>query len=58
MSKATTFTPEQLEIARLERNRRLREWRKANPDKVKAANIRTMLNSAEKRKATKTGGNL
>lgn len=58
MSKATTFTPEQLEIARLERNRRLREWRKANPDKVKAANIRTMLNSAEKRKATKTGGKL
>lgn len=56
MSKETTFTPEQLEIARLERNRRLREWRKANPDKVKAANIRTMLNSAEKRKATKTGG--
>lgn len=58
MSKETTFTPEQLEIARLERNRRLREWRKANPDKVKAANIRTMLNSAEKRKATKTGGKL
>ena len=51
MSKATTFTPEQLEIARLERNRRLREWRKANPDKVKAQEIRSLLRAAEKRAA-------
>lgn len=51
MSKATTFTPEQLEIARLERNRKLREWRKANPDKVKAQEIRSLLRAAEKRAA-------
>lgn len=50
-NKLSTFTPEQLETARIERNRKLREWRKANPDKVKAQEIRSLLRAAEKRAA-------
>lgn len=50
-NKLSAFTPEQLETARIERNRKLREWRKANPDKVKAQEIRSLLRAAEKRAA-------
>ena len=47
MSKNTEFTPEQLEMARQARNAKLKAWRKANPEKVKAAQIRHFLKVAQ-----------
>ena len=43
----TTFTAEELELARKARNRAHREWAKRNPDKVRANHIRHWLRKAQ-----------
>lgn len=45
------------EIARLERNRYQREYRKRNPDKIKAANDRYWAKKAEERAKNEAGNN-
>lgn len=46
--KKQDYTPEQLEEAKAARKEYAREWRKQNPEKVKAAQMRFYLKQAEK----------
>ncbi|MDI6535164.1 hypothetical protein [Bacillus mycoides] len=49
MNEAVRLTPEEIEAERIKAIRRLqaREWRKNNPDKVKAARDRHFLKKAK-----------
>lgn len=46
--KKQDYTPEQLEKVKAARKEYAREWRKQNPEKVKAAQMRFYLKQAEK----------
>ena len=45
-------------LIRAEQAAALREWRKRNPDKVKAANVRYWRRRAEKKLQEATGGDI
>lgn len=45
--KKQEFTKEQIEEARKARNAALRAWRKRNPEKVKAAQLRYYVKKAQ-----------